>query len=305
MNKEEIRNSIKEIIKPHFGYLSMYQKWVMSGEMLVDDVEEFNDFVKKYKNIIRKLGKPLNNYNSYYRAMSDIVKLRKEEEVKRVFKDGLNGSSRQFFRKTFDTHKKLYMRLFKDDFKMQVFFRNSSKPHTIEDYIVHLERSLHFSSDMTDVIDRVEEKFDYVRTRNNAYLFELKESMLDMVPNTWCMYQSVSDYEREKRSRNLHSIWLLVDPYEQRNDRKIVGIDVPDDFGTILYMDSLNNRFTNDLPITEKEFYKLTDTMIDKPSSEEIDFIVNSFLKDMEKDSELEKKVDDNTLFGKFWNSRY
>jgi len=288
----------------------MFTKWVMGSEMILDDVHEFNEYIKSNKDLIRKLDTPLVNYKSYYNAMLDITKLRKEERVKKVFKDGLNGSSRKFFRKTFETHKKLYMRLHRNDFKMKVFFRNSSKPHTLNDYIIHLKRSLHFSSDMSGVIDRIEDKYNYIRTSKGAFIFELTEEMLDMVPNTWCMYNSSSDYDREKSNRNLHSIWLLLDPYEKRNDRKIVGIDVPDDFGTILYMDSLNNRFTDDVPVTEDEFYDLTKTMIDKPSDEDVDFIVKSYVDEIRKQEndrrseETKSYGSTKNLFDHFWDSK-
>jgi hypothetical protein len=301
MESKEVENSIKEIIKPHFGYLSMYKKWVKANSMTLQDVDDFNTYIKTHKNIIGKLPMQLNSYKSYYKAVLDISKVEKDEELKRIFKNGLNGSSRKFFNETYDEYKRSYSRLTKNEFKMRVFFRNSSKPHTINDYLIHLKRSLSFANGMADLIDDVETNYDYIRTRGDAYLFELTSNLLHIVPNSWCMYKSEEDYDREKESRNLNSIWLLIDPCETDDERQIVGIDVSDDHNDLLYMDTLNNRFTKNIPITSREFFEITKGRL--RATRPTDYEITEALKDYMV-LEIEKEKGPSLLDG-FFNSEY
>ena len=312
MTEKEIENEIKEIIKPHFGHLRLYKKWVVSGEMILEDINEFNTYIRTQKNIIKKLGKPIHKYDSYYRIKLDISKVEKEESVRRLFRNGLNGSSRKFFNKTFEEYKRLYIRLSKDKFKLRVFFRNSSKPHTLDEFLIHLNQSLVFDNDMDDLINDVENNYDYLRVSNGAYLFELTKSLLHIVPTSWCIYQSESDYDREISNRNLHSIWLLIDPCEIDRERKIVGIDVPSIGNELLYMNTLNNRFTDNLPISSTEFFDITKNRLrDRVRDEEINSMISHHLTQLLKEEETregelekENKTNPKSLLDIFFQSR-
>tara|TARA_R110000772_G_scaffold1210_2_gene4277 strand:- start:10668 stop:11612 length:945 start_codon:yes stop_codon:yes gene_type:complete len=314
MDSKELEKSIKEIIKPHFGHLHMYKKWYNNKDMSFDDIEEFHVYLKTHKNIIQKLSKPLNNYKSYYKAMLEISKVEKDEELKRLFKNGLNGSSRKFFRDTYNKYKRTYLRLSKNEFKLRVFFRNSSKPHTLNDYLLHLKRSLTFANDMLDLIKDIETNYDYIRTNNGAYLFELTSNILHIVPNSWCIYKSESEFIREKTSRDLNSIWLLIDPCETIDERKIVGIDVPNGSNDLLYMNTLNNRFTDDVPIGSNEFFRIAKHRLgnNKPNQEEVSKAISEHLERLkeqaEKDALERLKLEEKqgkTLLGRFFDSKY
>lgn len=290
----DIKESIKEIIKPRFGYLNMYTKWINNGDMLLSDVAEFNAYVRTKKHIINKLSKPLIKFDTYYQAMLEISKIEKDEKLKRLFKNGLNGSSRKFFIKTYDNHKRSYAILAKDEFKLRVFFRNSSKPHNLNDYLLHLKKSLTFDNNLDDLIKDIEDNYDYIRTRNGAYLFELTKDLLHIVPNSWCIYESEEDYDREITNRNLHSIWLLVDPCETDDERTIVGIDVPQMGSDLLYMNTLNNRFDDDLPIYPDEFFQITKNRLrNRTTQEDVDKLIADHLKmmkEIEKNKERERE---------------
>lgn len=315
MISTEIEQSIKDIIKPHFGHLNMYKEWFNNNNnnMSLVDIEEFNNYQKTHKNIIQKLPQPLSMYKSYYKVMLDISKVEKDEELKRIFKNGLNGSSRKFFNDTYDSYKNSYLRLSKNDFKMRVFFRNSSKPHNLTDYLLHLKRSLSFANGMAELITDVENNYNYIRTNNGAYLFELTPSILHIVPNSWCIYRSESEFNREKTDRDLNSIWLLIDPCETDSERQIVGIDVPNCSNEILYMNTLNNRFTDNVPINNDEFFRITKGRLGvKPSSYDIEQALKEHLKkelekadkrDMEEQIEMSNRPA--SLLDNMFRSRY
>lgn len=309
MTEKNIKD-IREVIKPHFGHLSMYKKWFSNGGINLKDIEEFHNYTKSHKNIIKQLGHPLNKYNSYYKVMLDIHKIERDAEVQRIFKNGLNGASRKFFKDTYTEHKKSYMRLMKNDFRMEVFFRNSSKPHNLEDYLTHLKQSLHFSNDMAKLVQTIEDNYDHLRTNSGAYLFKLNSDMLNIVPTSWCIYQNNSEYEREIRDRDLNSIWLIVDPCEKRNERTIVGIDISNSNNDLLYMNTLNNRFTDNVPIKSEEFFRITRSRLNsKPNSNDVDNAIAEYVKqrEIERLKELETKEEKGTLtfLEKLMNSKY
>lgn len=308
----ETENAIREIIKPHFGHLKMYVKWVNDNEMTLDDVENFNTYIKSYKNIIKALSKPLNRYESYYDVMLEISHIEKDERIKRIFRNGLNGSSRKFFNETYEGNKRKYHRLSNDDFKLRVFFRNSSKPHNVQDYLIHLNQSLTFANDMSDLIKDVEDNYDYIRTDKGAYLFELTSDLLHIVPNSWCIYRSESDYNREILNRKLNSIWLLIDPHESNPERKIVGIDVQIHSDELLYMNTLNNRFSDNVPIYSEDFFRMAGHRLrNRVTKKDVTDIIkehlrNEKIKELE-DEKLKSMVENQpeSLMDIFFKSKY
>jgi hypothetical protein len=266
---ENKKQKIKDILNPHFGYLNLYLKW--SEKVSINKIEEFNNFIKSNKELIKKLPKPLNSYNSYNSAISDIHRINKETKLKRLYKDNLNGTARKLFEKTFDTYKSSYLKLSKNPFKLEMFFRNSSKPKTIEEYSDYLKSVLKFDNNIIKIVQKIEKDIDYLRTSNGGYLFELKPEHLKMVPTTWCIHDSPSQLTSELTRAT--SIWLCVDPYNEKQSRRLVGIDYMEsetkydleerkvkvaDKRYLLYMDSMNRRFEKNVPITEEEFFKIT-----------------------------------------------
>lgn len=272
---------IRDIIAPHFGYLKLYGKWVDNGTT-VEEIEEFHNFVKSNRATIKKLKNPLIKYESLESVMKEINPLEQETDIVRTFKDGLNGNSRKIFTDIYDKHKSLFEELYNDPFKLKIFFRNSSKPQNEMEFLAHIRASIDFANDMKKVVNKIERNFDYLRTKNGAYLFKLNNNLLDLCPSTWCIHKSEQAFENEKSSRNLHSIWLLVDPYNDDDTRVVVGIDVNNDTDELLYMNTLNNRFTDNLPITSEEFFHITRSRLNRTKmvldQELMDSILSEFL---------------------------
>ena len=263
------KDEIKKILSPHFGYLKLYLKW--SETCSIKKIEEFNNIIKDNKDIVKKLPKQLTSYKTYDSAFFDVYNIQKNIKIQRTFKDGLNSTSRKFFESTFKKYLPLYQELLNNEFKTKMFFRNSSKPKTESEYISYLRRVVRFDDSMKSLIERIESKFDYLRIKSGGYLFRLEPSMLDMVPAIWCIYNSEPTYYSEIRDRELNSIWLVVDPYHYNIDRRIVGIDVDKNRSGLLYMNSLNNRFTDNPPIETEEFFKITRTRLREETSSGID----------------------------------
>lgn len=255
-----MEDKVKELLSPHFGYLPLFMKW--SKEVSFKKLEEIHVYLGTHKNSIKQLPKPLSTYN-YYDALSELLKIDTTLKLKKTFKDGLNGKSRRFFEKTFEEKREKYEELIDNEIKLKLFFRTSSKPQTMEEYDKYLDKVLSYNDSSEQVISRIEDEFDYLRTSDGGYLFKLEKDMLDMVPPSWCIHNSVTEYEREIRDRELNSIWILVNPFTSDETRMMVGIDANKDLNTLLYMDTTNNRFKDDVPIDKKEFYHITRSRLD------------------------------------------
>lgn len=250
------KEEIKEIIKPHFGYLKLYLKW----ELSIDKVKEFHNITKTDKNIIKKLSKPLNEYPSYETATHDINKIKEDVNLKRFFKDRLNGLSRSFFKNTIDdpSIRKKYEYLYNNKQVSEMFFRTSSKPQSIEDYIKYIDDVISFDISFVNIVNRIENDIDYITAVDGAYVFKLRAEYLDMVPGIWCIYNDPEYFETWKESQGYDSIWLVVNPIHKNPHRRMVGVDIHKDLDTIEYMDSRNDRILDkDIPITHSEFFKI------------------------------------------------
>lgn len=271
---DNIKEEIKKILAPHFGYLPLFMKWY--DEVGLKKLKEFHKYMDNNPSIIKALPQPLMKYDSYYEYLIDVITVEKTIKIRQKFRDGLNGKSRKFFDKTFKELFTKYEELFNNDIKLSMFFRTSSKPQSLPEYVKYVQKIIDFDDKLGKLIDQIEQKFDYLRTENGGYLIELKKPMLHIVPSTWCIHKNDSMFNSEKDGRNLNSIWLVIDPYNIDANRRMVGIDVTkDDFNNILYMDSLNNRFIDNPPITSKEFFKLTSHRLEDVS--EIKFNAEDF----------------------------
>jgi hypothetical protein len=270
------KEEIKKIIEPHFGYLKLYLSWNVS----LDKIEEFHQITKTDKEIVKRLPKPLNEYTSYGIAIRDILRLKKDTELKRLFKDGLNGKSRSFFKNTITDSKlrKKYEYLSNNKQKLEMFFRTSSKPQTIEDYIKYISDVISFDDTFINIVNRIEDKIDYITAEDGAYVFKLKDEYLNMVPSCWCIYNNPHELKSWSESQQYDSIWLVVNPYHKNPHRRMVGVDIHKDYKTIEYMDSLNDRITDsDIPISRDEFFKIARNRL---SNKEID-LGDKFTQDM------------------------
>ena len=270
---EELEKQIRDLVAPHFGHVPLFKKW--SKEVSFKKISEIHNYMKSHQSNIKLLSNPINSY-SYYNVLSELLIIERETKLKRMFKDNLNGKSRKFFEKTFKDFYGMYSDLSNNDIKLKMFFRTSSKPQTMKEYIIYLVRIMSFNDDSNELIERIEDNFEHLITSNGGYLFKLEKEMLDIVPPTWCIYESETEYNREIKDRDLNSIWLLVDPFRKDETRMIVGIDVNEDKDSLLYMDTTNNRFTDNLPITDDEFFKITKDLLPREEKSLIHSIISS-----------------------------
>lgn len=252
------KDEIKEIIKPHFGYLKMYMNW----DVPLRKIREFHEMTKDAKDIVKKLPKPLISYTDYYEAISDIYLVQKITDVKRAFKDNLNGKSRKFFKEILDNKQMwlLHLDIYEDKQKLEMFFRTSSKPQTLSEYKEYAKSILKFDTTFSRTINRIEGNIQYLTTTSGAYLFKLNPKHLDMVPSNWCIYRNATDIENYIQSMNFYSIWLLVDPNNPIEHNRMVGIDVTREPKSLKFMNSLNQPIDTtkeEAPISNEEFFNI------------------------------------------------
>jgi len=252
------KEEIKEIIKPHFGYLKMYMNW----DVPLRKIGEFHEMTKDAKDVIKKLPKPLIEYTDYYEAIRDIYGVQKVTDVKRVFKDSLNGKSRKFFKEVLDNKQMwlLHLEVYENKQKLEMFFRTSSKPQTLDEYKEYVKSILKFDTTFSRTINRIESNIPYLTTTKGAYLFKLNPKDLDMVPSNWCIYRNTTDIEKYIQNMNFYSIWLLVDPNNPIPHNRMVGIDVTREPKSLNFMNSLNvpiDITKEEPPISNEEFFNI------------------------------------------------
>jgi hypothetical protein len=246
-----MEDKIKEIISPHFGYLSLYLEWSKSCSL--KKIEEFHTFLKNNKNVIQKLPIKIDKYPSYYKALIDIHNTKEIIKIKRFFKDGLNSSSRKYFEKSFLKNLNYYDVIMRDSFKKQMFFRNSSKPKGQKEYDDYVYQSFSFDTSLISIINKIENYQHY--KIDDKYLIELNHDRLDLVPPAWCIYKDVNQFDNWVK--DYHSIWLLVDPYNPDKKQVFTGIDVDTNRTKVYFMNSLNKR-ADSCPITQEQFFERT-----------------------------------------------
>lgn len=255
--KEEIR----EIIKPHFGYLNLYLKWDISS----NKIKRFHLLTKKHKDVIKRLPKPLIEYETYKEALEDIVKLEKETKIKSFFKNNLAGEPRKYFNKTYKELWDKIVKIYEDDRRREMFLSTSSRPNSKQEFIDYVNSIVSFDVSFIKIINRIEEKVDFLTVNDNAYLFKLSEEFLDMVPACWCIHVDPSYFNHWMDTQDFDSIWLIVDPENPDFNRKMVGMDVFENEKRVQFTDSLNRPIKDkDNIISTKEFFKLAEHRLGK-----------------------------------------
>lgn len=264
---DNIKEEIREIIKPHFGYLKKYTVW--GKDVGVSKIRILHNFVKRNKDLIKSLPKPINNYDTYENLMKDIDYVKKEKKVNRIFKDNLNGNSRKIFRSTYSAYKDLYHKIVEKKFNLELFIRNSSKPKTKFEFLDYLEECINYDNDSIRLRERIENEFDFIKLDDGRYIFKLDKEALDIVPVSWCIYNDPGTFEGYEDM--YHSIWVLFNP-DGDNVGRMYGINVDKTLKQLYFQNSMNHPESNVISVED---------FMDYTMMEGVNVInINSFMSD-------------------------